>query len=1058
MSDQNYRKPLLFALAGATVLSVAFYTYTYYSTESRLEPIQPSSLHRSNAIRRPRHRRHWRAGIVPRTLDYDPTERAINNLERRNQTGEGYGEYHNKWFSAESLDTEGAELTLLPCKLKSIYDHLLQRTSVPLSPYQQDCLRLHIHGVFTQNFLREEFPEGYIIGDDAYIVARGLEVLGVAEEIVYEVVKAFDEGEFHLSQEWSPLEAPIESPVQVLAHTDGATEDMAPQDALQALREPRGDEEEEGESEISFSNNEDDPEGSQNMLDLLYHIAGEQARKEGYIHRGVECNSCGTHPIQGIRYHCANCFDFDLCESCEASSTHVKSHVFFKIRIPAPSRGNIKHVIPSWYPGDANAFPTSLPKNVSKPLLEQTKMDRTEMVALYEQFKCLAGHFWPTDPSGLGLAIDRKGFDAYFIPSTADKPSAANLIYDRIFAYYDTDDNGLIGFEEYIKGLARLQDKSRSARLERIFQGYDLDADGYVDRKDFLRMFRAYYALSKELSREMFNAQEDYGPNEEEVREVVHGSQPISAAFGGSILNGHESRIGQDKERQATGDLELSNGPNGVLQPDMETRGDRARAIGNVALGNRTRNHPFRSFRPERSEDEPVMLLPSDSNFMRSGMEDVDETPEEELTGPDPPLQTYGWPPPLTPEARDIIAALGREVLLEDITDPLDRTRVIYAQAERLDAEADHAEEAARTKAVEERWRRRQFYLDEEEGMTRPPGYMEPDSSDDEEIPSVLKKSRCDGASSPRRPSVRSRSSSKVRFDDSAIDTDYETRSNASSRSTTLNERWGGYELGQADADIGKDILYQAVQQGFNELLDGLFKEKEDEWVEVCRTRNHRHKFKREREEYRKALEAAIERKDEALKEADSLRTEELLRGPPSSPNLPHGAIAEPISPTVYQRIIPDIPDPDDHIELMFGNGLSKQNGIANGVEQDALSEVSYHDPTLPQFRPDHDAGPASPAPTPPPNPFSGDSVRSRVLYDLWLRHDAIEAEADERSGPGKLNFPEFRRKMVLEDEVGKALGVKGKSNGEDEQEGWESSADLGRLAFVGTWLEMASF
>jgi hypothetical protein len=69
-----------------------------------------------------------------------------------------------------------------------------------------------------------------------------------------------------------------------------------------------------------------------------------------------------------------------------------------------------------------------------------------------------------------------------------------------------------------------------------------------------------------------------------------------------------------------------------------------------------------------------------------------------------------------------------------------------------------------------------------------------------------------------------------------------------------------------------------------------------------------------------------------------------------------------------------------------------------------------------------------------------------------------IEAEADERSGPGKLNFPEFRRKMVVEDEVGKALGVKGKSNGDDEQERWESSADLGRLAFVGTWLEMASF
>ena len=41
-----------------------------------------------------------------------------------------------------------------------------------------------------------------------------------------------------------------------------------------------------------------------------------------------------------------------------------------------------------------------------------------------------------------------------------------------------------------------------------------------------------------------------------------------------------------------------------LLQPDSDMQGDRTRAIGNAALGDRTRNHPFRSFRQEPPEDE----------------------------------------------------------------------------------------------------------------------------------------------------------------------------------------------------------------------------------------------------------------------------------------------------------------------------------------------------------------------------------------------------------------------------------------------------------------------
>ncbi|OAP62173.1 hypothetical protein AYL99_04376 [Fonsecaea erecta] len=1055
MADQSYRKPFFLALAGAVALTAAYYTYTQYAQPPQAEP---SSLHRSNAVRRPRNRRRWRRGFEQTNLNYDPAHLAVYHLERRNESGRGYGEYENRWFFTTRPPTQEVDLSLIPSNFSSIYDYLLQHSPAELSSNQQEYLLRHIKSVFVQNFLKAEYPEGYIIGDEVWMLAQAMDRLGIAADIVFQAAKAFDEGSFPLNDEWDPLDAPRHSPRTSLGQTDGVSEQagLAPHEALQALADP-----DDAHSDISSGNNEEDPEGSQNMLDLLYHIAGEQARRECYIHRGVECNSCGVHPIRGIRYHCANCFDMDLCENCEASSTHGKAHVFYKIRIPAPSRGNIKQVTPEWYPGNPSAFPLSLPASVSKPLLEETRMERTEMDALYEQFKCLAGHPFPADPTGLGIAIDRKGFDAYFIPSRGDKPSPANLIYDRIFSFYDTDENGVITFDEYIRGLAYLQDKSRKARLQRIFEGYDLDSDGFVDRKDFLRMFRAYYALSKELSREMIDSQEDFGYNEEEIREVVQGSQPISAAFGGGTLYGHESRNGQGKQRQANGDLQLANGTNGVLQPDSDLIGDRARAIGNAALGGRTRNHPFRSFRQEPPEDEPLMMLPMGSNFIQTGMES-DEAIGEPVTGPDAPLQTYAWPPVRTPEPQDISEALGQEVPLDDITDPVDRTRVLFAQAQRLDAEGDGAEEMLRARALEERWRRRRFYLDREEGLTKPPGYTEPDSSDDEDLPEHKKNGR--GDVSPRRASMASRSSSKVRFDDSAIEGDYETRSNASSRSVPFNERWGGYELGQAEADIGKDILYQAVQQGFNELLDVLFKEKEDEHMEARRTRVDRHCFAQERVNFEKLL---VELEMRAGETKETL-IEKIRRRRENEEEQKQLAMidATPVAKPGHGKSSPQ--DSEDHIGLMFGSqGLSGQKVAAGSVTAATETNASYRDPTLPQFRPDEpeppslasSAAPFAPSQTPRPDPFSGDPEKALKTYSLWLLHDMIDEEEDRRGGPAKLSFAEFQRKMVPQDEVTDALGDKDKSkDGSNERKTWESSADLGRLAFVGTWLEMASF
>ena len=53
-------------------------------------------------------------------------------------------------------------------------------------------------------------------------------------------------------------------------------------------------------------------------------------------HVGVKCNGCGVTPIVGVRYKCAVCQDFDLCEKCEASSKtkHDARHKMLRIYKP----------------------------------------------------------------------------------------------------------------------------------------------------------------------------------------------------------------------------------------------------------------------------------------------------------------------------------------------------------------------------------------------------------------------------------------------------------------------------------------------------------------------------------------------------------------------------------------------------------------------------------------------------------------------------------------------------------------------------------------------------
>jgi hypothetical protein len=1060
--DTSTYRPALLLLAGFTAACAALLIHQRY-----LKPeisASDAGLHRSNAIRRPnaRRRRHAdESGSSGSSGFVTVSELAISHLLRRNASGNEYGAFAPQ-VTMDTLSVEVLpEFRLLPSLLPSVAD-LRSLGAMPEMAAQQTQRR--IHREFMYNFLAQEYPHGHLIqGEEAGYLRDQLTNLNIDVDVVEACIADFNAGRIfdlsiadlmargslntHLTgtQRLQRLTEPLD-------YADGANETN--HNAITQgidTRETVADDQSHG-SRNHTSDSEEDEEG-QNLMSLVYRVAEDSAREENYVHRGVMCNGCRVQPIQGIRYSCANCPDYDLCEDCEAHQIHIKTHIFYKVRIPAPLLGYHRPTAPTWYPGKPHLLSEQLrhkfPEGLKKRLQREYVLGDAELQAHWEQFICLAGCEWADDPNRLGLAIDRDGFDKCFCPPTSLRSPPPNLLYDRLFSFYDTDNDGKIGFEEFLSGLVNLQDKSRPATLRRIFRAYDLDGDGLVCRKDFLRLFRAYYSFSKEMAKASIaaldNREDPYtrDADRDEVRRRVEGGRPISAIFEG-IPPGHTSRRGVGKSHlpDANGDLAIVD-KNGVLDEGSEDIDDRNDIIGDAALGHRTLGSSFHSFQIQSSSNEWI-----GAEFMTHS-EDADATP----SGSDAALgHMHDWPPISDVEPEDILNALGGDVPVEEVMDPVDRARVIHAQSQRLDAEADRTAEDIRQRAIQNRWRRRDFYTDSEEGVIAPPGYVEADSSDDEaEADDDVGGAGLDAISDSRRQSLRSRSSSKVRFEDSITETDYETRSNTSSRSIPVGERWGGYEIKDIEKDVGKEVLYQVIQQGFNELLDPLFKEKEDLAVAVNATRRLRRQWankihERVKPEY---LSMLIRRSEEAPTEWDGpipFSGETVPSDAPSSSSSMSSSPSSEPGPTI-PRNRPDTPP--------LANGDEAENSPASlptisraariAALNEADTQTTPRKSTIPLSQ--HLRSPLPPVPDPEP---------SAETLDLWVKHNEIDAEAKRRGGHGKLSFEEFEKKMVDEDPTDAALGRDG---GKDEAEQkWGKSASLGPLGFVGTWIEQASF
>ncbi|KAG2456459.1 HERC2 ligase, partial [Polypterus senegalus] len=55
------------------------------------------------------------------------------------------------------------------------------------------------------------------------------------------------------------------------------------------------------------------------------------------IHPGVRCDGCQMFPINGPRFKCRNCDDFDFCENCFKTRKHNARHTFGRINEPGQS-------------------------------------------------------------------------------------------------------------------------------------------------------------------------------------------------------------------------------------------------------------------------------------------------------------------------------------------------------------------------------------------------------------------------------------------------------------------------------------------------------------------------------------------------------------------------------------------------------------------------------------------------------------------------------------------------------------------------------------------------
>ncbi|KAH8173778.1 zinc finger, ZZ type domain-containing protein [Sarocladium implicatum] len=756
-----------------------------------------------------------------------------------------------------------------------------------------------------------------------------------------------------------------------------------------------------------------------NIVNLLFRVSEDNARRNGCVHRGCQCNACGMVPIRGVRYRCANCADFDLCESCEAQGVHIKTHIFYKIKVPAPPFGP-RQMQPVWYTGDPDSCRRSLPRSLIAKWSRGTGFERPELEAIWEQWTFMANTEWRDDPDDLCVAMDRKTFERCLVPTGGSKHAAPNLIHDRMFHFYDRNNDGLISFPEFLLGLAY---RNRNDKLQHVFRGYDIDEDGLVDRKDFLRMFRAYYVLFKQMHKDILDGQEDQLLASTEAAQLVSSRQPLSSLFGreGRVPPADGGPRTQGKTVHRDGRIDVEEGFESAIannRTDVSSRQDILTSL--FAWGSDPSRHSFasRAVADGRWTVQPVGVSETDRAYLVTLM----DPPASLDMLPDILMGTLADNDDLDDEDEDGDNEENGDDENEDATESEARARMLARNRRRAPMLERRRREMARDQ-LHERWRRRQFYLDEEEGGEAPEDWTEEEDIIYNSVRQADAEQNGGPSAWPRRrhsgdwPSFSTVSdhltNGKGRYEsDNAIEDD-----SATDTSVEDDPELDELEHIFRDEDAGREILYQVTQQAFNELLDTIFKPSEDLAIQSAETKAERRKYK--------DLIAEID--DAEL--ADDKENEQAHQN--------GGTVESDIASKSLEQLLDDAGYEID--EGAGRNAVEIEPGVDLNVEEDLLdaapadlstSAEEPRDLTMPQFRPntaDSDShqnkskvnGASAGEPSEPAKPSRKDLIK-------WKRLNLAEDQARARGGWGKLDFAEFEEIYKRQEKQGNRLDYLG--------------------------------
>lgn len=442
-----------------------------------------------------------------------------------------------------------------------------------------------------------------------------------------------------------------------------------------------------------------------------------------------------------------------------------------------------------------------------------------------------------------------------------NRPLEPNFLYDRMFNFYDTNNDGLIGFAEYVSGIAYLQKWNNRSSLERTFRGYDVDGDGYISRRDFIRMLSAKYAVQKRIVRDVIEIQETELTRH--TSDIVRSSQPISAAFAHEDVPPGQTRLPAMKTLDSFGENQV-------------------RVSG-----------PFSQAVLPNGEEIP------DSNFIRAvtSRYRIDPWPAEVIQNGMVPMS----------HAMNV------------------RNR--FTQADSVAVRDEGAKEE------------RSFMVETDSRDTRGRGNLAPAEE-------RWHQDICDALSGD-----------VVGAAPSATD---DVAEQISKLPDSIFERGRAYEAPAAEKDFGKEAIFQVVQEGFNDLIDQIFKEKEDLAKSVRETQEERRRFRKEIDDYVREKQAFQEELTNGSEVDPLMATANAAHEGESAEDGSHQDLQLPPGPSAYtasidgtnearpsqreiaQQIHEQIAQENDHLPMDSESLEDMETDIRDRSLEDLLRQAGY--------------------------------------------------------------------------------------------------------------------